>query len=49
MLTGFLSLTHPEETVAYVTASDQLLSIAVRGSAARALIREAITALDDPA
>jgi transcriptional regulator with XRE-family HTH domain len=49
MLTGFLSLTHPEETAAYVTAFDQLLSIAARGSAARALIREAITALDDPA
>jgi transcriptional regulator with XRE-family HTH domain len=49
MLTGFLSLTHPEETAAYVTAFDQLLSIAVRGSAARALIRGAIAALDDPA
>jgi transcriptional regulator with XRE-family HTH domain len=48
MLTGFLSLTHPEEIAAYVTAFDQLLSIAVRGSAARTLIREAITALDDP-
>jgi transcriptional regulator with XRE-family HTH domain len=47
MLTGFLSLTHPEETAAYVTAFDQLLSIAVRGSAARALIRQAITGLDD--
>ena len=47
MLTGFLSLTHPEEIAAYVTAFDQLLSIAVRASAARALIREAITALDD--
>jgi transcriptional regulator with XRE-family HTH domain len=46
-LTGFLSLTHPEETAAYVAAFDQLLSIAVRGSAARALIREAIAALDD--
>jgi transcriptional regulator with XRE-family HTH domain len=47
MLTGFLSLTHPEEIAAYVTAFDQLLSIAVRGSAARALIRQAITGLDD--
>ena len=47
MLTGFLSLTHPDEIAAYVTAFDQLLSIAVRGSAARALIRETITALDD--
>lgn len=49
MLTGFLSLTHPEETGAYITAFEQLLSIAARGSAARALIREAITALDDRA
>jgi transcriptional regulator with XRE-family HTH domain len=47
MLTGFLSLTHPEEIAAYVTAFDQLLSAAVRGSAARTLIREAIAALDD--
>jgi transcriptional regulator with XRE-family HTH domain len=49
MLTGFLSLTHPEEITAYVTAFDQLLSIAVRGSAARSLICETIAALDDPA
>lgn len=47
MLTGFLSLTHPEEVAAYVTTFDQLLSIAVRGGAARALIREAVTVLDD--
>jgi transcriptional regulator with XRE-family HTH domain len=47
MLTGFLSLTRPEEIAAYITAFDQLLSIAVRGSAARTLIRETITALDD--
>jgi hypothetical protein len=49
MLTGFLSLTHTEEIAAYVTAFDQLLSIAVRGSAARGLIREAVAALDVPA
>jgi transcriptional regulator with XRE-family HTH domain len=49
MLTGFLSLTHPEEIRAYVTAFEQLLSIAVRGSAARALIHDALGALDDPA
>jgi hypothetical protein len=48
MLTGFLSLTHPEEIRSYVTAWEQLMSIAVRGKAARALIRDAITALDDP-
>lgn len=47
MLTGFLSLTHPEEVTAYVTAFDQLLSIAVRGSGARELIRAAAAALDD--
>lgn len=47
MLTGFLSLTHPEEIAAYVAAFNQLLSIAVHGSRARALIRAAITALDD--
>lgn len=47
MLTGFLTLTHPEEIAAYVTAFEQLLSIAVRGSAARALIRGAIGTLDD--
>jgi hypothetical protein len=49
MLTGFLSLTHPEEISAYVTAWEQLLSIAVRGRAARALIRDALAALDGPA
>lgn len=47
MLTGFLSLAHPEEIAAYVTAFDQLLSVAVRGSGARVLIRAAIAALDD--
>jgi hypothetical protein len=30
MLTGFLSLTHPEEIRAYITAFEQLLSIAAR-------------------
>ena len=49
MLTGFLSLTHPGETAAYIAAFDQLLSIAARGAAARALIRAAVTALDDTA
>jgi transcriptional regulator with XRE-family HTH domain len=47
MLTGFLSLTHPEEIRSYVTAWEQLMSIAVRGKASRTLIRDAITALDD--
>jgi transcriptional regulator with XRE-family HTH domain len=47
MLTGFLSLTHPEEIAAYVTAWEVLLAIAVRGRAARALIRDALAALDD--
>jgi transcriptional regulator with XRE-family HTH domain len=49
MLTGFLSLTHPDEIGAYVTAWEQLLSIAVRGRAARALIRVAMAELDEPA
>jgi transcriptional regulator with XRE-family HTH domain len=49
MLTGFLSLTHPEEVRSYVIAWEQLMSIAVRGKPARALIRDAIDALDDPA
>lgn len=46
MLTGFLSLTHSDEIDAYVTAWKQLLSIAVRGKAARALIRAAQDELD---
>ena len=49
MLSGFLSLTHPEEIASYATAWEQLMSIAVRGKAARALIRDALDALDDPA
>lgn len=48
MLTGFLSLTHPDEVSAYVTAWEQLASIAARGPAARAIIRGALTALDSP-
>jgi transcriptional regulator with XRE-family HTH domain len=46
MLTGFLLLTHPDEIGAYITAWEQLLSIAVRGKAARALIRSALADLD---
>ena len=49
MLTGFLSLTHPDEIAAYVTAWEQLYSIAVRGPKARALIRGALAALDEAA
>jgi transcriptional regulator with XRE-family HTH domain len=49
MLTGFLSLTHPGEIAAYVTAWKQLYSIAVRGRKARALIRGALAALDETA
>ena len=49
MLTGFLSLTHPGEIAAYVTAWKQLYSIAVRGRNARALIRAALAALDEAA
>lgn len=47
MLTGLLSLTHPDEIHTYITAFEQLLSIAVRGKAARALVQDAIAALDD--
>jgi transcriptional regulator with XRE-family HTH domain len=49
MLTGFLSLTHPDEIAAYVTAWEQLYSIAVRGRKARALIRGALAVLDETA
>jgi hypothetical protein len=46
MLTGLLSLTYPDEVRSYTTAFEQLLSISVRGKAARALIHDAIAALD---
>lgn len=49
MLTGFLSLAHPDEISAYVAAWEQLLSIAARGRAARALIRAALAELDEQA
>ena len=49
MLTGFLSLTHPGEVAAYVTAWEHLYSVAVRGRKARALIRGALAALDETA
>ncbi len=49
MLTGFLSLTHSDEVAAYVTAWEQLYSIAVHGKKARALITSALAALDDTA
>jgi transcriptional regulator with XRE-family HTH domain len=48
MLTGFLSLTHPDEISAYVTAWEQLASIAAQGPAARVIIRRALAALDAP-
>jgi transcriptional regulator with XRE-family HTH domain len=46
MLTGFLSLSHPDEVAAYLTAWEQLSSIAVRGGAARAIIRRAPASMD---
>jgi transcriptional regulator with XRE-family HTH domain len=49
MLTGFLSLTHADEVTAYDTAWEQLYSIAVHGKKARALITDALAALDDTA
>ncbi len=47
LLSGFLSLTHPDEIGAYVTAWEHLFSIAVRGKAARALVKDAMAALDE--
>jgi transcriptional regulator with XRE-family HTH domain len=47
LLSGFLSLTHPDETGAYITAWEHLFSIAVHGKAARTLIKDALGALDD--
>ena len=47
LLSGFLSLTHPDETGAYVTAWEQLFSLAVQGRAARTLIKDALAALDE--
>lgn len=47
MLTGFLSLTHPDEIRAYATAWEQLFAIAVRGTAARELVANALAALED--
>jgi hypothetical protein len=49
MLSGFLSLTHPAEVAAYVTAWEELYSIAVRGKPARTLIRDVLAALDEVA
>ena len=46
MLSGFLSLTHPDEIGAYVTAWEHLFSIAVRGKSARALVKDAIAGYD---
>jgi transcriptional regulator with XRE-family HTH domain len=47
LLSGFLSLTHPDEIGAYVAAWEHLLSIAMQGKAARALVKDALGALDD--
>jgi transcriptional regulator with XRE-family HTH domain len=49
MLTGFLSLTHPDEIAAYIMAWEHLFSIAVHGKPARALTTAALAALDDTA
>ena len=46
MLSGFLSLTHRDEVAAYVQAWAELDSIALHHGDARALVRRAITALD---
>jgi len=47
LLSGFLSLTHPDEIGAYVTAWKHLFSIAVHGKAARTLVKDAVAALDE--
>ena len=47
LLSGFLSLAHPDEVGAYVTAREHLFSIAVRGKAARALVEDAVAALEE--
>jgi uncharacterized protein DUF5753 len=47
LLSGFLSLTYPDEIGTYVTAWEHLFSIAVRGKPARALVKDAIAALDE--
>ena len=47
LLSGFLSLTHPDEIGAYVTAWEHLFSIAAQGKAARTLIKDALAALDE--
>jgi hypothetical protein len=47
LLSGFLSLSHPDEIGAYVTAWEHLFSIAVRGKAAHALVKDAIAVLDE--
>jgi len=45
LLSGFLSLTHPDETGAYVTAGEHMFPIAVRGKPTRALVKDAVAAL----
>lgn len=45
LLSGFLSLTHPDEITAYVSAWARLLALAVHGDPARALITAAAEAL----
>ncbi len=47
LLSGFLSLTHPDEVGGYAAAWEQLYSIAVHGKKARALIQGALDALDE--
>lgn len=47
MLTGLLMLTYADEVKAYVRAWEELDSIAVHHADARAVIRRALTALDD--
>jgi Domain of unknown function (DUF5753) len=47
LLSGFLSLTHPDEIAVYAMAWKQLYSIAVHGRKARVLVQGALDGLDE--
>src|SRR5437868_11201206 len=46
LLSGLLTLTHPDDVAMYRTAWEDMLALAVLGDGARTLIHAAITALD---
>jgi transcriptional regulator with XRE-family HTH domain len=47
LMSGFLSLTHPEEVAAYTTAWTHLFDLSVHGEKARSLVLRAVRALDE--